>query len=149
MTRNSGKDSNASIQSKSMAPVPPSGDMIIQNFARNPVLVNSLLSALCIGLGRGPQTWRRAYNDRAEHPAPSSHGTRTAASEGWYGLGAVLEAALGRPRSDGLLHGGGRDVARACDVLCPGGDGAGHPARPARRHHAASHSGLHAAMRAT
>jgi hypothetical protein len=60
MTRNSGKDSNASIQSKSMAPVPPAGDMTIQNFARNPVLVNSLLSAPCIGLGRGPQTWRRA-----------------------------------------------------------------------------------------
>src|SRR5713101_7117231 len=48
MTRNSGRANNPSIQLKSMALVPPlSGGMTIQNFARNPVLVNNRLSAAC------------------------------------------------------------------------------------------------------
>src|SRR6266851_9704602 len=35
------------------------------------------------------------------------------------------------------------------DLLCPRGDGAEHAARADRRHHAASHGCLHAAMRST
>src|SRR5260370_41146130 len=46
MTRNSGSSSNASIQWKSISTgIPPSGGMVFQNFARNPVLVNKRLSA--------------------------------------------------------------------------------------------------------
>src|SRR5882724_9380907 len=90
MTRNSGRANNPSIQLKSMALVPPlSGGMTIQNFARNPVLVNHRLSTACY------RTQTLASDLAKSLPRQSCH--RFQGKPATPPVGAALRATLGKP----------------------------------------------------
>jgi hypothetical protein len=81
----------------------------------------------------------RSGHDPPPAPPPRS---RPKTTSGWHELGAVSEAALGRPRRDRLLHGGSRHVAWSDYLLGEGSLRSVIQAYLSHYHHERNHQGL-------